>query len=207
MRRIVEDAIAASWTLRRKPLESFMLSAASPGGGVLHCREGSLVSLIRLDGARSMMGAGELERFVELAARRLNSRLLAPGHALHLVFERDPDGAGPQVEAMRERVRRQGERLGLAVGDLLNERARRLAPLVAAETAILACWTRPSALNKAEAARSRKRLKRRLKGWLPLLAPDRGRRARLHGCRNRPRRLRLPRLLALRQPRRPRRHA
>ena len=71
--RVLEDALAASWTLRRKPLESFMLPQAAIGDGMLACSDGSLVSLIRIDGARSMTGAEELERFVELACRRLNS--------------------------------------------------------------------------------------------------------------------------------------
>ena len=61
----IEDALRLSWAVRKKPLESFLLPAAAfalPGGaGVLVCRDGSLVSLFRLDGARSMMGARELD--------------------------------------------------------------------------------------------------------------------------------------------------
>ena len=68
------DLQRLSWTLRHKPLESFFApQAAVPqisGAGALVCRDGSLVSLLRLDGARSMMGAEELDRFVDLAARR-----------------------------------------------------------------------------------------------------------------------------------------
>ena len=166
MRRLLDDALGASWTLRRKALESFLLPAAA-GDGALHCRDGSLVSLIRLDGARSMTGAAELDRFVALAVRRLNSRLAEPGHALHVTFERAPDQAGLVVDAACERGRRQGARLDLALDDLFDERARRLAPLLAAETALLACWTRPGALNASEAERDRKRLRARLKHWLP----------------------------------------
>ena len=66
MSRVLEDALAAAWTLRRKPLESFLLPQAAIGGGLLACADGSLVSLFRIDGARSMTGAGELERFVEV---------------------------------------------------------------------------------------------------------------------------------------------
>ena len=93
----IEDALRLSWAVRKKPLESFLLPAAAlslPGGaGVLACRDGSLVSLFRLDGARSMMGARELDGFIELGARRLNSVFTGPGHALHAVFERAPDEA------------------------------------------------------------------------------------------------------------------
>ena len=167
MRRTIEDALAASWTLRRKPLESFLLPQAAAGDGLLACRDGSLVSLFRLDGARSMVGAAELDRFVELACRRLNSRLTEPGHALHLVLERAPDEAGPLVERAHARAGRQAARLGLDLEDVLAERTRCLSTLLASETMVVACWTRPAALTVAEARRGRKRLRQRLKAWLP----------------------------------------
>ncbi len=167
MHRAIEDALAAAWTLRRKPLESFLLPQAAIGDGLLACADGSLVSLFRIDGARSMTGAEELEGFVDLACRRLNSRLAEPGHALHLMLERAPGGAAPQVEDVHARTGRQARRLGLDLEDVLAERARRLAPLLAAETVALACWTRPACLTAAEARRSRRRLRARLKDWLP----------------------------------------
>ena len=167
MYRALEDALAASWTLRRKPLESFLLPRAAIGDGLLACADGSLISLFRIDGARSMTGPEELERFVEVACRRLNSRLAEPGHALHLMLERAPDEAGAQVERVCARTGRQAVRLGLGLRDVLDERSRRLAPLLAAETMVLACWTRPACLTAAEARRGRKRLRARLKDWLP----------------------------------------
>ena len=167
LHRALEDALAASWTLRRKALESFMLPQAAAGDGLLACRDGSLVSLFRLDGARSMVGAAELDRFVELACRRLNSRLTEPGHALHLMLERAPDEAGPQVARIHARAGRQAARLGLALDDVLDERTRCLSTLLAAETMVLACWTRPAVLTAAEVRRGRKKLRERLKSWLP----------------------------------------
>ena len=61
------------------------------GGGVLVCHDGSLVSLLELDGSRSMVGTEELDRFVDVAALRLNTAFAHSGHALHVVFERSPD--------------------------------------------------------------------------------------------------------------------
>ena len=146
----IEDALRLSWAVRKKPLESFLLPAAAfslPGGaGVMVCRDGSLVSLFRVDGARSMMGARELDGFVDLGARRLNSVFTAPGHALHAVFERAPDEAARLVAAVGGQTLRQCERLGLALGDVIAERGRRLAPLMAAESFVMAAWTRPAVL-------------------------------------------------------------
>ena len=179
-----DDLQRLSWTLRRKPLESFLAPQAAValegGGGALVCRDGSLVSLIGVDGARSMTGAEELERFVEVAARRLNTAFSAPGHALHIAFERAPDWAGELADAHAEACRRQAARLGLDLDDLPAERARRLGPLMAAETLVLACWTRPSVLPRDRLERERKALRKRLRDWLPAagaaqcphLAPD-----------------------------------
>ena len=166
-----DDLQRLSWTLRRKPLESFLApQAAVPmtsGGGALVCRDGSLVSLIGVEGARSMTGAEELDRFVDIASRRLNSAFAAPGHALHVAFERATDEAGGLADAHAGACRSQAARLGLDLDDLLAERARRLGPLMAAETLVLACWTRPSVLPKERLERGRKALRRRLRDWLP----------------------------------------
>ena len=166
-----DDLQRLSWTLRRKPLESFLApQAAVPlegGGGVLVCHDGSLVSLLALDGSRSMMGAEELDRFVDVAALRLNTAFSHPGHALHVVFERAPDEAAGLAEAHAEAARRQAGRLGLDLDDLLAERARRLTPLIAAETLVITCWTRPSVLPREGLERDRKGLRRKLRDWLP----------------------------------------
>ena len=166
-----DDLQRLSWTLRRKPLESFLApQAAVPlegGGGALVCRDGSLVSLIAVDGSRSMMGAEELARFVDVAALRLNTAFAHPGHALHVVFERAPDEAGGLAGAHAGAARRQARRLGLDLDDLLTERARRLAPLIAAETLVIACWTRPSVLPRDRLERDRKGMRRKLRDWLP----------------------------------------
>ena len=106
-----------------------------------------------------MMGARELDGFVELGARRLNSVFTGPGHALHAVFERAPDEAARLVAAAGEQTLRQCERLGLALGDVIAERGRRLAPLMAAESFVIAAWTRPAVLAPDQVKRDRKRLR------------------------------------------------
>ena len=168
---VIEEALRLSWTVRKKPLEAFLLPVAAvsgaSGAGVLLGADGSFCSLFRIEGSRSMMGAEELERFVALASRRLNGLFTAPGHALHVVFERAPDEGAVVVEAAGTRQRRQCERLGLELGDVIADRGRRLAPLISAETMVLACWTRPSALPSDDAKRDVSALKRRLTGWLP----------------------------------------
>ena len=119
---VIEEALRLSWTVRKKPLEAFLLPVAavsSPSGAGVLLGADRFVSLFRVEGSRSMMGAEELERFVALASRRLNGLFTAPGHALHVVFERAPEEAGLAVDAAGTRQRRQCERLGLDLGDVI----------------------------------------------------------------------------------------
>ena len=158
----VEDLQRFWWTARRKPLEAFLMPVAAAGGRLI-CRDSSLVSMFRIDGARSMTGPAELARFVDLSARRLNSRFTAPGHALHATFERAPDAAA--LADACAALRRKGERLGLALDDVLAERAARPPPAV--ETFLVACWTRPTAATPLELKSDRRARRMRLADWLP----------------------------------------
>ncbi|MDE0059593.1 MAG: hypothetical protein OXI64_05915 [Defluviicoccus sp.] len=151
-----------SWAVRRKPLEAFLLPVAAVDGRLL-CRDSSLVSMFRIEGSRALWGGPELERFVEIAAGRLNSRFMARGHALHATFEREADGS--TLAQACEALGRRSERLGLGLGDVFGERARRPPPAV--ERFLLACWTRPSAASPLEAKSDKRKRRRAMKGWLP----------------------------------------
>ena len=165
MASLFEEAAALAWTVRRKSLETFMMPSAILDGepGTLVARDGSLVSLVEIEGSRSLMGTAELERFVEFASRLWNGWLGRPGHALHIVFERAP-GRAP-VDRAIGRQERAARELGLDLGDVLAERARHLGRLVTDETVVAACWTRPSVLSHDEAKRDRQRFRKLVKQW------------------------------------------
>ena len=160
---MLDELQRLSWAVRRKPLEAFLLPVAALDGRLL-CRDSSLVSMFRIEGARALWGKPELERFVELAARRLNSSFVARGHALHVTFERESDGRA-LAEAC-EALGRRSETLGLGLGDVFGERMRRPPPAV--ESFFVSCWTRPSAASPLEAKSDRRKRKIAMKGWLPL---------------------------------------
>ena len=166
MYRPLNDVIRYWWTLRRKPLESFMEPVALAGDALV-CSDGELVSVLRIEGARAITGDGELGDFVALARQRLNGLFLEKGHVVHVMLERAPDAAHEAIEGAAARQRRQCERLGLELGDVILERAGRLGGLLSGEVCLLACWTRPAALAPAVLKREKRELKRRLKEWLP----------------------------------------
>jgi len=165
MFRQLNDGIRFWWTLRRKPLEAFMAPVSVAGEAVL-CEDGSLVSLISVEGARSITGAEELAEFVELARRRLNASFLSKGHGLHAMLERAPDAAAVWVDAAADRQRRHAEAISLDLDDVIGERADRLRGLLAGESCVIACWTRPEVVHAGERQRDEKMARSRLKGWM-----------------------------------------
>ncbi len=163
--RVLDDITALAWSARKKGLEAFLAPAAGLAEGRILARDSSLVTLLRVDGALSATGEEELQRFVELTLARWNTGMLDPGHALHIAFERDP--ASSSVGAFMVRQAAAARACGLDLSDVLGERERRLASLVADETITLACWTRPSALTADQERRDRRAMRRRLKEWRP----------------------------------------
>ena len=163
--QVLDDIAALAWSARRKGLEAFMAPAAGLADGVILARDSSLVTLIEIDGALSATGEEELQRFVDTGLSRWNTALLEPGHAIHVTFERDP--ASASLAGFTARQTSAARRLGLDLADVLAERERRLASLIADETVTMACWTRPSTLTRDQERRDRRAMRRRLKHWLP----------------------------------------
>ena len=163
----LEEVLRLGWTLRRKSLESFLLPMATSGDGVLVCLDGSLVTLMEVEGSRSMVGCEELDRFVEVLQRRLNSTLLSRGHALHLVFERAVEDGKREVGRLARGQRGSAGALGLELGDVFDERESRIGEVAVSESLVVAVWSRVSALTGEQAKRDGKAMRRRLKKWLP----------------------------------------
>ena len=154
------------WVQGKRTLEShFGLETALGPEGPLLARDGSLVTLWVVEGARRMMGEEELADTVAVWCEGLNNLFLSSGHGLHFVYERDPgDGAAVSREVMARALRSaRGRHLDLE--DLFEERIERLGGLVAREWCVLASWTRPSCLLADQAKRDREHMARRLKQW------------------------------------------
>ena len=154
------------WVESKRALEAHCaLESAVGEEGPLIARDGSLVSLWAVEGTRRMMGAGELAQTLEAWCEALNNLFAGPGHALHVVYERDP-GEGREVarEAMVRAARAAGSS-GLDLADLFAERVERLGGFLAREWCLLAAWTRPSCLMPEQAKRDRRAALGRLKRW------------------------------------------
>lgn len=109
----------------------------------LALKDGTLVSVIVLEGSQGMLGPDEFAADAEAIRISLSPFLAGPGHAIEVSFSRDPRTARRVLEASVNGSRRRAAELGLDLGGILTERQRRLGGLLAAETCLLAVRTSP----------------------------------------------------------------
>ena len=88
--------------------------------GVLVADDGSLISLLRLEGSLKHVGVNEYETIVSGLTEKLQSTLSKPGHLMQVVFEYDPESSGTRVDELLQPSRLTAQNLGLSIGPLLE---------------------------------------------------------------------------------------
>ncbi len=175
---ILDDLTARWWAASKKSIEDLCeLESATierqgdksdphivPGKSLI-AKDGSLISLFELDGSLRMMGPEEHESAIDTASRALTTMFQEPGHALHLCYEYDPQEGKSRVSAIMDQLGVAAGKLGLEFDDVLKERTRKLAPLIAAEKTTIAVWTRTGVLQRAQLKRDVKERTTHLKLW------------------------------------------
>ena len=114
--------------------------------GVLVADDGSLVSLLHLEGSLKHVGVEEYAAIVSSLTEKLQATLSKPGHALQVVFEYDPESSGERIAELLEPSRLTAHNLGLHIGPLLEDWGHALQRYCALETCWIVLWTRPAVL-------------------------------------------------------------
>ncbi|MDD4616979.1 MAG: type IV secretion protein IcmB [Alphaproteobacteria bacterium] len=150
MLELLDEAVAALMASLRQPIDSFIQLETADDEGTLVASDGSLVTFIKLCGARQTIGDTEYQWIVEQATLKLGARFDRPGYALQVYFARDSAQAERDIENIMYNNRMAARAMDLDLNDLLNERAHNLARYVVHEEIYFVLWTRPSVLSKAE---------------------------------------------------------
>jgi intracellular multiplication protein IcmB len=143
-------------SLSKKSLSSYCFLETSDGDDTLIASDGSLATVLRVDGTRQMMGDSELNSFVDYETTKLSSSLAQPGHAIQVWFCRDPDLSVQLMKNMLTTPRMVGQRLAMDLEDLFAERETHLAKFIVHEAFYIVLWTRVSVLSKLERERMKK---------------------------------------------------
>src|SRR5690606_34184057 len=119
-------------------------------GNTLIAKDGSLATVVRIDGIRQMMDGKEFNHMVERASSKFSPYLSQRGHAIQIYFSRDPDLSAQILKELLNAPRTVAKRLDLNLEDLMDERERNLPRYIVHEALYMVLWTRLTVLSKQE---------------------------------------------------------
>lgn len=157
MMNLLNDAIAATLSAIRQPIESFIQLETADDDVTLVSSDGSLISYVKLFGSRQIIGDTEYQWIIDQATLKMGSRFDRPGYAMQVYFMRDPSTVTQDIDRVMRGNRSAARVMELDLDDLLNERRRHLARYMAHEDMFIVLWTRPSVLTKPELDKAIKR--------------------------------------------------
>ncbi|MBQ7609199.1 MAG: hypothetical protein IJU76_14720 [Desulfovibrionaceae bacterium] len=116
--------------------------------GVLLSDDGSLVSLMRLDGSLRMLGDEEFTGFIASLTTVLAITLGKACHAVQIVFSYDPDGAKALLDGHFAPIEAQAKAMHLTLGRVLSDWKEKIRTQCADESVFIAFWTTSDALTR-----------------------------------------------------------
>ena len=120
------------------------------GGRAIVAQDGSLASIVRFNGTKSVLGREQFERLIQLLDGSFSVYFKNRGHQLQVVFRRDLDARGA-LERNAIQQRSTADRLSLGIHDLIDESVAKYSQYVYDEDCYLVFWSRPALLDTVEA--------------------------------------------------------
>ena len=150
---ILDSILKPMVRLLRQPVESFIRLETADSENVLASEDGSLVTIVKVDGARQIIGDQEYKKILSDCVVKLGTRFDRPGHAMQIYFSRSPDRINEEIRKLLRPNAVAARNVGLEIEDIFEERARHLSHYLAWEEIYFVLWTRPAILSKTDFAR------------------------------------------------------
>lgn len=150
----------------RQSVESFIRLETADDEFTLAAQDGSLVTYMKVDGSRQIIGEEEYQYLIDAATVKIGAKFDRQGHALQVYFVRDPARVKPHLDKLIKPSRVTAQNTGLDVDDLLEERIRNLSSILTFEECYFVLWTRPSAMTKSELERTGREKREQGKKWI-----------------------------------------
>lgn len=123
---------------------------------VLVANDGSLISLIKVSGVKTLIGKEEFNRIQEGLRHALQTTMKQSGHVIQVYFNYDKDTVRDQIQEILRPAKETAERLSLNLDDLFSERINYLSQFCAQEYIYMVLWTRLNSLTKEQRRRGYK---------------------------------------------------
>lgn len=163
--KFIDKFLAPFQTALRQSLETFIRLETSDDEVTIVASDGSLISYLKVDGSRQIIGEQEYNYLIEGATIKIGARYDRLGHALQVYFVRDPNRITSHLENLIKPSRETAYATGMEVTDIFDERVRHLSRFLSYEECYFVLWTRPSVMTKNEIKRAAKESQTRK--WLP----------------------------------------
>lgn len=154
----------------RQSVSSFIHLETADNATTLVSSDGSLISYLRVEGSKQIIGEDEYNNIVEGATIKMGARFDRQGHAMQVYYVRDPGRIAKVLKGLVRPLEISANNIGLEIDDLINERVTHLQRFLSHEEAYFVLWTRSSVLTKSEIDRAGKDTQENAKKWVT--APD-----------------------------------
>jgi len=112
--------------------------------------ENALLTVFDVQGTYQIQSPEDFDVMIDNLRTRLNGYMGKYGHSLTFSFERDPDRALDELMRLAEPQINAARRIGIKSEDIILDRVRRNAPLVAWEQNLLVVYTHMNVMSKEE---------------------------------------------------------
>lgn len=116
----------------------------------LVARDGSMVTVLQLEGVQYMVGGEEFERLHSGVCNALSTAMSRQGHGAQVLFTYDNETVIGEIKEIFEPAKQTAQRLGLELDDLFVEREKTMSHYCAEEKTYIVLWTFPTILSAAQ---------------------------------------------------------
>ncbi|PNT88122.1 type IV secretion protein IcmB [Coxiella burnetii] len=130
---------------------------------VLVAHDGSLISVLRLEGVTALIGREEFDKIQTGLQHVLQTVMSQPGHVIQVYFSYNKDEVRGEINEILQPAEQTAKRLSLQLGDLFKERMNYLTKYCAHEEIYIVLWTRLKSLTNEQIKRSTKEKRKQIK--------------------------------------------
>lgn len=134
-------------TSLKQTTESYCELETADSPTVLVNHDGTLLSILKIEGITALAGNEEFDRLVEGLSNTFQAAMGRPGHALQVYFSHDKQNIRKVIRDIYASAEATERRLELNLDDLFNERVEFLAQYCAEERVYFVLFTRPFNLS------------------------------------------------------------
>ena len=150
-------------TSLKQTADSYCELETADSPSVLVAYDGSLISLLRLNGVTALVGGTEFDNMHRGLTESLRTVLSRPGHSVQFFFSYDKQSAKQLIEDILAPGAETARTLGLSLEDLMQERAQYVSKWCAKEAVYIVLWTHPASFTQEQFKKAVKDKQKKIK--------------------------------------------